>query len=126
MSHPKIRDLLARKAEPLQLEALTGDVGLDREIPSAEASSPGLVLAGYTARFVGNRIHVLGETEVTYLASLDAKGRRRALEQFFAFEMPVVVITKGQKPPPGLPAGPPAKAIRAFPPHPRPPESYRP
>ena len=99
MSHPKIRDLLARKAEPLQLEALTGDVGLDREIPSSEASSPGLVLAGYTARFVGNRIHVLGETEVTYLASLDAKGRRRALEQFFAFEMPVVVITKGQDAP---------------------------
>lgn len=111
MSHPKIRDLLARKAEPLQLEALTGDVGLDREIPSSEASSPGLVLAGYTARFVGNRIHVLGETEVTYLASLDAKGRRRALEQFFAFEMPVVVITKGQEAPAELLAVASAKGI---------------
>ncbi len=111
MSHPKIRDLLARKAEPLQLEALTGDVGLDHEIPSAEASSPGLVLAGYTARFVGNRIHVLGETEVTYLASLDTKGRRRALEQFFAFEMPVVVITKGQEAPAELIAIATAKGV---------------
>jgi len=111
MSHPKIRDLLARKAEPLQLAALTGDVGLDREIPSAEASSPGLVLAGYTARFVGNRIHVLGETEVTYLGSLDAKGRRHALEQFFAFDMPVVVITKGQEAPAELIAMATAKGV---------------
>lgn len=111
MSHPKIRDLLARKAEPLQLTALTGDVGLDHEIPSAEASSPGLVLAGYTARFVGNRIHVLGETEITYLGSLDGKGRRRALEQFFAFDMPVVVITKGQEAPAELIAMATAKGV---------------
>lgn len=99
MAHPKIRDLLARKADPLQLEALTGDVGLDREIPTPEASSPGLVLSGFTARFVGNRIHVLGETEIHYLASLDAGARQLALEKFFAFELPVVVITKGQQPP---------------------------
>jgi HPr kinase/phosphorylase len=99
VAHPKIRDLLARKADPLQLEALTGDVGLDREIPTPEASSPGLVLSGFTARFVGNRIHVLGETEIHYLASLDAVARQHALEKFFAFELPVVVITKGQQPP---------------------------
>ena len=66
----KVADLLARKGDPLQLELLTGEVGLEREIRSAEASSPGLVLAGYTARFLGtDRLHILGETEITYLAS---------------------------------------------------------
>ncbi len=99
MTKPKIRDLLARKVDPLQLEALTGDVGLDREIPSPEASSPGLVLAGYTARFVADRLHILGETEIAYLASLDPAARRRALETFFGFELPAVIVTKGQKPP---------------------------
>ena len=93
---PRIRDLLARKGAPLQLEALTGDTGLDRVIPSPEASSPGLVLAGYTARFVGDRLHILGETEISYLASLPAAARRRALEQFFGFDLPCVVITKAQ------------------------------
>src|SRR5206468_3327932 len=83
----------------LQLEALTGDVGLDREIPTPEASSPGLVLAGYTKRFAAHRIHILGETEVTYLASLDAAARRRALETLLQFELPCVVISKGQEPP---------------------------
>ena len=99
MTKPKIRDLLARKVDPLQLEALTGDVGLDREIPSPEASSPGLVLAGYTARFVADRLHILGETEIAYLTSLDPAARRRALETFFGFELPAVIVTKAQKPP---------------------------
>ena len=99
MTKPKIRDLLARKGDPLQLEALTGDVGLDREIPTPEASSPGLVLAGFTARFVADRLHILGETEIAYLASLDPAARRRALETLLEFELPAVIITKGQKPP---------------------------
>ncbi len=99
MTKPKIRDLLARKGDPLQLEALTADVGLDREIPTAEVSSPGLVLAGFTARFVADRLHILGETEIAYLASLDPAARRHALETLFEFELPAVIITKGQKPP---------------------------
>jgi HPr kinase/phosphorylase len=99
MSPVKVRDLLERKGDPLQLEALTGVIGIDREMPTAEASSPGLVLAGYTKRFASTRIHVLGQTEITYLASLDAEGRRRSLETFFTFDLPCVVVTKGQEVP---------------------------
>jgi HPr kinase/phosphorylase len=99
MSPVKVRDLLERKGDPLQLEALTGDLGIDREMPTAEASSPGLVLAGYTKRFASTRIHVLGQTEITYLASLNAEGRRRSLETFFTFDLPCVVVTKGQEVP---------------------------
>jgi HPr kinase/phosphorylase len=96
----KVADLLARKGDPLQLELLTGEVGLDREIRSPEASSPGLVLAGYTARFVGtDRIHILGETEITYLASLDAKARRTSIETFLSYDLPCVIISKGQQAP---------------------------
>jgi HPr kinase/phosphorylase len=102
VSAPKIRDLLAERGDPLQLEALTGDAGLDRVIPSSDASSPGLVLAGYTARFVSDRLHILGETEISYLAALDPPARRRALETLFGFELPCVIITKGQDPPPEL------------------------
>ena len=99
MSLPKVRDLLERKGDPLQLEALTGDVGLDREIPTPEASSPGLVLAGYTTRFAAHRLHILGETEVSYLSALDAAARRRSIEMLFQFDLPCIVISKGQEPP---------------------------
>ncbi|MGE0352219.1 MAG: HPr(Ser) kinase/phosphatase [Gemmatimonadales bacterium] len=95
----RLRDLLERKGDPLQLESLTGDLGLDRFLPDGEVASPGLALGGYTARFMPRRLHVLGETEISYLASLDANTRRSSLEGFFAFDLPAVVVTKGQEVP---------------------------
>lgn len=95
----RLRDLLTRRGDPLQLEALTGELGLDRQLPDSEVASPGLALAGYTGRFAPHRLHVLGETEITYLRCLSPEERRRRLEQFFSFDLPVVFITKGQEVP---------------------------
>ncbi len=98
----RIRDLIDRPGDFLQLEALTGEVGLDRPVPDPEVASPGLALAGYTSRFMPRRLHVLGETEITYLASLPATERRQSLDGFFAFDLPAVFVTKGQEVPPEL------------------------
>ena len=98
----RLRDLLARKGDPLQLEALTGELGLDRVVPDSEVASPGLALAGYTGRFAPQRLHVLGETEITYLFSLDEPGRKQALETLFGFDLPAVFVTKGQDVPPEM------------------------
>ena len=81
-----LRDLLGRRGDPLQLESLTGEAGLDRPIPDPEVASPGLALAGYTSRFMPRRLHVLGETEISYLNSLEAAERGARLERFFQFD----------------------------------------
>lgn len=94
-----VRDLLVQKGESLQLEPLTGEQGLDRKITVPEISSPGLVLAGFTSRFLSKRLHVLGETEIAYLKSLDPVGRRNSLEGFLKSDVPCVFITKSQAPP---------------------------
>ncbi|NIM52061.1 MAG: HPr(Ser) kinase/phosphatase [Gemmatimonadales bacterium] len=94
-----VRDLLERKGGPLQLEVLTGGDGLDRAVSVPEVSSPGLVLAGYTKRFASDRLHVLGETEITYLKALPAADRRQALEVFMRHDVPCVFVTKGQSVP---------------------------
>jgi HPr kinase/phosphorylase len=86
----------------LQLELVGTDAGMSREITSSEASSPGLVLAGYTERFVPNRVQVLGETEISYLASRSDAERRRVADTFFSFALPVVFVTKAQELPPGV------------------------
>ncbi len=91
--------LFERMKDPLELELLGPSVGLDREITSPEASSPGLVLAGYINRFPYQRIQVLGETEVSYLQSLDLTPRTTHLEQFFGFPIPCAFITKNLEPP---------------------------
>jgi HPr kinase/phosphorylase len=91
----RLRDLVEGSGEVLQLESLTGALGLDRFLPDSEVASPGLALAGFTNRFIAHRIHVFGETEITYLGSLDLAARQAALEALFAFELPVVFVTKG-------------------------------
>ncbi|MES2123917.1 MAG: HPr(Ser) kinase/phosphatase [Gemmatimonadota bacterium] len=94
----RFRDFVAT-GDQLGLEALTGDLGLDGLVPDADIASPGLALAGYLDRFIPDRLHVLGETEITYLGSLDEATRRKALEGFFRFPLPAVFITKGLTPP---------------------------
>jgi HPr kinase/phosphorylase len=89
----RFRDFLSNPE--LQLAALTGELGLDRLVPDADLASPGLALAGYLVRFIPDRMHVLGETEITFLGSLDVSTRKAALEGFFQFDLPVVFITKG-------------------------------
>ena len=91
--------LFERMKDPLELELLGSASGLEREITSPEASSPGLVLAGYLNRCPYQRIQVLGETEITYLQSLGVDARTTYLEQFFGFPIPCAFISKQLEPP---------------------------
>lgn len=97
-----VGQFLERAGESVSLGDIGEGVGLDKVIPNSDISSPGLALAGYVERFVAQRLQVLGETEITYLASLSEKDRQRILTSFFSFDMPAVIVTKGQEPPQGL------------------------
>jgi HPr kinase/phosphorylase len=97
-----VGQLLDRLSSSLQLEEIEPGTGHDRSVGNAEVSSPGLVLAGYVKRFSAQRLQVLGETEITYLASLNPSARREVLDLFFSFPIPAVFITKGQRLPLGL------------------------
>jgi HPr kinase/phosphorylase len=94
--------LVERMRDTLELEQVAPLHGLERVIENPNASSPGLVLAGYVDRFPAKRLQVLGETEITYLKSLDPEVRRQNLTKFFSFPIPCVFITKGQEPGPDL------------------------
>ena len=93
-----VGQLIERMAGPLQLEHISRTNGLDRVIDNPNVSSPGLVLAGYVGRFPARRLQVLGETEITYLKSIDPAIRRKHLASFFSYPVPCVFITKGQRP----------------------------
>jgi HPr kinase/phosphorylase len=104
MANPQVTvgSLLDRLRGTLQLEEVEPGTGLDRPVGNAEVSSPGIVLAGYVKRFSAERLQVLGETEITYLASLSLAERKKILELFFSFPIPAVFVTKGQRLPAGL------------------------
>jgi HPr kinase/phosphorylase len=97
--------LLESMRETLELEYLGEPDELSREITSSEAASPGLVLSGYTERFVPDRAQVLGETEISYLWSLPADRRGELLAKYLAFPIPCLMVTKGQDLPPELEQG---------------------
>lgn len=98
-----VREFIELRGESLRLRLVSGsDGGLDQRIEQAEISSPGLALAGYMERFAAGRIQVLGETEVSYLTSLDRATRREALERLLSFDSPLIIVTKGLEIPPAL------------------------
>ncbi len=96
MSKLTVGELVAQRGESLQLDVLTGELGLDRPITVPEISSPGLVLAGFTACFSSKRLHVLGETEIAYLESLSKKARRVSLETLMDYDLPCLFVSKSQ------------------------------
>ena len=99
-----IGEFVERTRELLQLEVLGSPQGMSREVPTPDASGPGLVLAGYTTRFVHQRMQVLGETEVSYLISLSKADRERIFGIFFGYPIPCVMVTKGLDLPEGMEA----------------------
>ena len=104
MAQLTVGALLEQTRDLLELEVLGSPDGLAREVPMPDASGPGMVLAGYTERFVHQRIQVLGETEVSYLRSLAPTDRARILGTFLAYPIPCVMVTKGLDLPDGMEA----------------------
>jgi HPr kinase/phosphorylase len=94
-----VRELLDAKRERLALELLTAEAALDRTVEDADISSPGLALAGYTKRVPEGRMQVFGETEITYLATLSDEEKFERCRGLFAFGVPAVFVTKGQRVP---------------------------
>jgi HPr kinase/phosphorylase len=91
-----VEQVYKARRDSLGLELLTPEGPMDRLVADADVSSPGLALAGYTRRLPEGRLQVFGETEMTYLASLDAAAARDRVTSLFAHNIPALFVTKGQ------------------------------
>ncbi len=97
-----VRALLERDALPFALVLMAGRAGVDRPIAHTRIQKSGLALVGHFEGLSSLRVHILGQTEMTYLATLDPAARARALDLFLSQSVPCVVITAGQAPFPEL------------------------
>lgn len=109
-----VRDLLKDRGDALGLELLTPPEGLERRCSDPDISTPGLALAGFLARFPGGRMQVLGETEMTYLASLPPGEAEERIRGFLAQDVPAAFVTKGQAVPPVLVTEASARGVPLF------------
>ncbi len=94
-----VEEIFRDKQDVLELELLTEGIPLDANVDDEDISSPGLALAGFTKRFAAGRMQVFGQTEMSYLRSLDAEQAWQQLDQLFAHDIPAVFVTKSQRVP---------------------------
>jgi len=94
-----VRRLVELIGQKLLITSATGETGFSRLVGSPDINRPGLALTGFTHRFLHDRIQIIGETEITYLSSLDADGRVRAVRNLFQFPVYCFIVTKGFEPP---------------------------
>jgi len=94
--------LFEDQREELQLEQLTESLASQREITVSDVNRPGMALMGFLDNFLPERIQILAQTELTYLATLPPEGVREAIDRLFQFEMPLIIVCKGLEVPPYL------------------------
>ncbi|MEO8876968.1 MAG: HPr(Ser) kinase/phosphatase [Polyangiaceae bacterium] len=83
----------------IALMKCAGESGLDRPIRHPRVQKSGLALAGHFHGVVPTRVQVLGETELSYLDSLDPTGRSSSARGFFSLGLSCVVVTSGHEAP---------------------------
>ncbi len=102
MENIEVEKLYKERKDFLELNLLNSEEGLKKKILNNEIHRPGLALSGYTDRFAHERTQVMGETEITFLQSLDQTKRKDLLEKVFCFDIPCIIISKNIYPPSDL------------------------
>ncbi|UCF32112.1 MAG: HPr(Ser) kinase/phosphatase [bacterium] len=90
-----VRYFFEHNREDLHLEVLAGKGGMDRQIRIARIQKPGLALAGYIDQLHRERVQVLGQTEISYLGTLDPQLADRRIKELCLAEVSCLIVAKG-------------------------------
>jgi len=90
-------DLFDSQAEALKLKWVAGQAGKDRLLEPTTAKFPGMALAGHLNFVHPNRIQVMGESEIAYLAKLGKKEHAEAIHNLFTCKKTSAVIVADKK-----------------------------
>jgi HPr kinase/phosphorylase len=94
-----VKKLILENQKKLKLQLLNNKVGFTRKITTQQLHRPGLALTGFLDLFAFDRIQILGNTEIRYLASLTKELRSESLKKILSFELPCIFITDSNKVP---------------------------
>jgi HPr kinase/phosphorylase len=81
---------------------VAGGAGLGRRIDHPRVQKSGLVLTGHKRGVIPTRVQVFGETELSYLESLDPSTRLSRVHFLFSLRFSVIVLSRGVDPLPEL------------------------
>ncbi len=93
LSFIKVRTLYEDMRERLQLQVINGEFSFERKIREKELHRPGLAFGGFVNVFTYWRVQIMGNTEISYLNTLDRERRTEAIAKVLGFELPCIIIT---------------------------------
>jgi HPr kinase/phosphorylase len=97
-----VRELLDAAGAALDLSLVAGTRGLDRPIALPRLQQPGLALAGFLPQLHPDRVQVLGNSEVAYLATLPPEAAHTAVSAVARAGVACFVVTNGAPAPPAV------------------------
>lgn len=96
MASPTVQSLYADLQDRLGLVALTPLPEAPLPVTAPDVHRPGMAVMGFTENFLRERIQVMGESEMAYLATLGAEDQVAALDRVLALQPPVIVVTRSR------------------------------
>ncbi|MFQ3544891.1 HPr(Ser) kinase/phosphatase [Halobacillus rhizosphaerae] len=93
MSKVRTEDLIDR----FNLDLVTGEDGVHREIHTSDISRPGVEMTGYFKFYPKERLQLLGKTELSYFNELNEDQRRDRAEKLCTDITPGIVISRGME-----------------------------
>jgi HPr kinase/phosphorylase len=90
-----VGELLDTLQEPLKLHLVAGEPGLARWIAVPRVQQPGLALAGYLLQLHPDRLQVLGNSEIGFLATLDPLVAHERVQAIAGSGVACFVVTNG-------------------------------
>lgn len=102
MNEITIETLYYENKKRLKFDIFNDDSGFDRIIKEPELNRPALALTGFVDVFTYQRIQLIGNTELAYLDTLAPENREMSLRKLFEFDLPCIIVTDNNVPPPEL------------------------
>ncbi len=102
VDHVTMSKFYGKYKDELQMELINSPAGLSRKISEPAINRPGLAIAGFYSYFAHNRIQVFGTAEMAYLKKLPAGMRKSRIQRMFRCEVPAIVFSRDQVPPPEI------------------------
>jgi len=97
-----VRYFYEHNREDLGFEVLAGENGMERVIRIARIQKPGLALAGYLDQLHKERVQVLGQTEISYLSTLDPDIAHQRVSDLCTAGVACLIVAKGLEVPEAL------------------------
>lgn len=85
-------DFIQKQGQQLELSVVACEEFLKRKILKPELQRPGLSLAGFTKKYVPNRLIVFGNSELLYLKELEKTLKQERLTAILTEQTPAVII----------------------------------